>query len=130
MEFHYTVESSQSLDDTIVMLERELAERKFGVLWHFDLAAKLREKGQAIAGEYRVLEVCNPAEAANILGLNELAGYFLPCKIVVYGIEGKTRIGLPKPTVLIGVLGDDALKSIADHVEATLVEAIDRCVAQ
>ncbi|RID82800.1 DUF302 domain-containing protein [Mesobacillus zeae] len=33
-----------------------------------------------------------------------LVGYFLPCKIVVYEDNGKTKIGMPKPTVLMAML--------------------------
>lgn len=56
---------------------------------------------------------------------NPLVGYFLPCKVVVYQSEGKTHIGLPKPTALMDVLGDPALLEIAQGVEATLKKAVD-----
>ncbi|WP_312859713.1 DUF302 domain-containing protein [Peribacillus huizhouensis] len=32
----------------------------------------------------KVLEVCNPNEAQRGFNENKMAGYFLPCKIVVY----------------------------------------------
>ncbi|MFC5402869.1 DUF302 domain-containing protein [Cohnella soli] len=126
MNFHYTVESDLGMNETIEALGKELKKRGFGVLWDFDLTAKLKEKGQSFDEPYRILEVCNPAEAARILSKNELAAYFLPCKIVVYEKEGKTRIGLPKPTALIEVIGDEGLKEIAVEVEKTLVEGIDQ----
>src|SRR5690554_3560123 len=114
MDFHYTVTTDKSVDDTVITLEQKLKEHKFGILWQLDLPAKLKEKGvDSYSNPYRILEVCNPMVAADILNRNELIGYFLPCKITVFESEGKTKIGLPKPTALIGMLDDDHLKTIA-----------------
>lgn len=51
-----------------------------------------------------------------MLTQNPMVGYFLPCKVVVYENEGKTVIGLPKPTVLMGVIGDESLMATAERV--------------
>lgn len=94
MDFHYTVTTDKSIDEAINSLEQNLKEHKFGILWQLDLPAKLQEKGvEGFTTPYRVLEVCNPFEAARVLSRNELVGYFLPCKITVYESEGKTKIG-------------------------------------
>jgi uncharacterized protein (DUF302 family) len=57
---------------------------------------------------------------------NVLAGYFLPCKIVVYEVDGKTKIGMPKPSAFINMLEDDVLAGIAADVEARLIGCINR----
>lgn len=93
-----------------------------------DLPAKLREKGVDFDTPYRILEVCNPHEAKRVLTANPLVGYFLPCKIVVYESNGMTHIGLPRPTVLMDIIGDVALKEIAREIELALREAIDQSV--
>jgi uncharacterized protein (DUF302 family) len=69
--------------------------------------------------------VCNPLKAKEVLEANIRAGYFLPCKVVVYAEDGKTKIGMPRPTVLIGLLGDDSLRQVAEEVEADLSAALD-----
>ncbi|MCL6442653.1 MAG: DUF302 domain-containing protein [Alicyclobacillus sp.] len=125
MEFHYSVVTEKSVDEAVKSLEESLKANKFGVLWQLDLPAKLHEKGVELDMQYRVLEVCNPHEAKRVLTQNPLVGYFLPCKVVVYESEGQTHIGLPKPTALMNVLGDQALLDIAQGVEATLKKAID-----
>lgn len=61
--FDYTVTTDQSVADVVEKLKGTLKEEEFGVLWDFDLGATLEEKGQAIDGDYRILEVCNPKEA-------------------------------------------------------------------
>jgi uncharacterized protein (DUF302 family) len=45
-----------------------------------------------------------------VLNENQLAGYFLPCKIVVYEDQGNTKIGMPRPTALISLLNDEKMK--------------------
>jgi uncharacterized protein (DUF302 family) len=123
--FHYTVETKKSVDEAVKAVEESLKNHKFGVLWKLDLPAKLQEKGVEFTQPYRILEVCNPVEAKRVLTQNSLVGYFLPCKVVIYEEQGTTKIGLPKPTVLMGVVNDPALKEVAEHVEKVLIQAID-----
>ncbi|MBP1763683.1 MAG: hypothetical protein H6Q65_741 [Firmicutes bacterium] len=123
--FDYTVVTDKEFDQIVLDLKSALSERKFGVLWELDLPAKLKEKGVDYVGKIRILEVCNPQRAKGVLETNIRAGYFLPCKIVVYEENGKTKIGMPKPTKLIELLGDVRLKQEAAEVEADLMAAID-----
>ncbi|RDI40087.1 DUF302 domain-containing protein [Falsibacillus pallidus] len=125
MSFGYTVETSKGMDDAVQALEQALKEEKFGVLWDFDLAGKLREKGKDFPSGYRVLEVCNPDEAEKVLSKDKQVGYFLPCKIVVYEEDGKTKIGMPNPTTLIELANDPELNEIAADVENRLKKSID-----
>lgn len=126
--FHYTVDTEKGIDEAIKALEQSLKNHKFGVLWTMNIPEKLQEKGVEFSQPYRVLEVCNPVEAKRVLSQNSLVGYFLPCKVVVYEENGKTKIGLPKPTALMGVINDPELEGIAQGVEDTLIKAIDEAV--
>lgn len=128
MNFHYTVETEKSMDEAVKALEASLKEEQFGVLWDFDLTAKLQEKGLDFNTGYRVLEVCNPKEANRVLQEDKVVGYFLPCKIVVYEDEGKTKIGLPKPTTLIELANNYKLTEIATDVENRLIRSIDQAI--
>lgn len=127
MDFHYTVTTGKSIEDAIAALETNLKKKKFGMLWHLDLTAKLQKKGvTSYSLPYHILEVCQPAEAAGVLNRNKLAGYFLPCKLTVYQAENQTtRIGLAKPTALIGLLDDPGLTDTAKKVEAILTDVLD-----
>ncbi|MDG5471868.1 DUF302 domain-containing protein [Jeotgalibacillus sp. ET6] len=123
--FHYTVETKQSSQEAIQSLEKQLSEEQFGVLWQFDLQGKLQEKGLDFSQPYHVLEVCNPKEAKNVLEQNSLAGYFLPCKIVVYEEKGSTKIGMPKPSALVEMLEDEEVKKLAADIEQRLIKCMD-----
>ena len=126
--FHYTVETNQSIEDTISSLEKSLKEESFGVLWHFDIKETLQSKGFEFDQPYHVLEVCNPKEAQRVLSENQMVGYFLPCKIVVYQDKETTKIGMPRPTSLIEMVNDDSLKEFAKDIEDRLMECMDRSV--
>lgn len=124
--FHYTVETAKSPEQTITDLQENLKEEKFGVLWQLDMKEKLNEKGVDFDQTYHILEVCNPVEAKRVLSENLLIGYFLPCKIAVYEDGGTTKIGLPRPTALIGFIDNEALMEIAKDIEKRLIDAIDK----
>lgn len=126
--FHYTVETNQSIEKAIVTLEEKLKEEKFGVLWHFDIKNTLQNKGFEFDQPYHVIEVCNPKEAQRLLSENQMVGYFLPCKIVVYEDKGKTKIGMPRPTALIEIVSDSSIKEFAQDIEDRLITCMDRAV--
>ena len=125
--FDYTVETMQPLSEAIQSLEEQVKQEGFGVLWLFDIKEKLQSKGLDFSKEFKVLEVCNPVEAQRILLENEMAGYFLPCKIVVYESNGITKIGMPRPSALISLLEDERMKDFAKDIEDRLIACIDNC---
>ncbi|HBQ75490.1 MAG TPA: hypothetical protein DD663_01205, partial [Exiguobacterium sp.] len=98
----------------------------FGVLWEFDLANKFEEKELSFDESYHILEVCQPKEAHRVVSHDLRAGYFLPCKIVVYTENGQTKIGMPKPTALMDLADEAELKTVAEEVEHTLRHVIDQ----
>jgi uncharacterized protein (DUF302 family) len=126
--FHYTVETKKTTDEAIASLENILKEEKFGVLWQFDIKDKLQEKGLDFDQSYHVLEVCNPHEAQRVLSQNQMVGYFLPCKIVVYEDGESTKIGMPKPTALIEMVNDQSIKELATDIEKRLIACIDKSI--
>lgn len=125
--FHYTVETAKSIEEAIQSLENNLQDEKFGVQWQFNVKDTLENKGYKLEKPFTVLEVCNPEEAQNVLAANQLVGYFLPCKIVVYeDNQGITKIGMPKPSALIQMVEDDSLQEIATDIESRLITCIDK----
>ncbi|MBB4823425.1 uncharacterized protein (DUF302 family) [Sporosarcina luteola] len=127
MDFHYTVMTNKTIEDAISSIEQNLKAHKFGVLWQLDLTETLQKKGvDSYTSPYRILEVCNPTEAAQVLEHNSLAGYFLPCKITVYEEEGNTKIGLPRPTAMIGLVNDAELTSVAQKIEKLLISILEK----
>lgn len=125
--FHYTIQVNKSPEQAIAAIQQNLMEEKFSVLFHLNLKEKLQEKGVEFEQRYYILEVCNAIEAKRVLSQNALVGYFLPCKIVVYEENGVTKIGLPKPTSLIGFVENELLMGIAADIETRLINCINKC---
>ncbi|MGQ4668093.1 DUF302 domain-containing protein [Metabacillus halosaccharovorans] len=126
--FDYTVTTTKNVKEAVSSLELKLKEEKFGVLWKFDIKEKLQEKGLEFESDYLVLEVCNPHEAERVLKENLLVGYFLPCKIVVYSDNGKTKIGMPRPTALINLINNEEIKRLAKDIEERLIQCINKSI--
>jgi uncharacterized protein (DUF302 family) len=121
----YEVVSELPVDEAVVRVREALAKRGFSVLWELDVNAKLAEKGLNLALPYRILEVCSAPRAKQALETNPAVGFYLPCKVVVYGDGGRTHIGLPRPEALIEQVGDERLHDLADEVGRVLVAAVD-----
>src|SRR5699024_9060191 len=115
--FHYTVKTIESFHDAINTLESQLKTESFVFIWKFDIKETLENNEFDFDQSYRVLEVCNPKEAKDILEKNSLVGYFLPWKIVVYEENNSSMIGLPRPTQLISMVEDEQLKDTAKNIE-------------
>lgn len=124
--FHYTVSSKKTMEAIVEALESNLKEAHFGILWQFDIEKTLENKGFEYQNPYLVLEVCNPKEAYSMLEQNQMVGYFLPCKLVIYQDGETMKIGMPKPTELIQLVEDPSLKQQAKDIEDRLISVINQ----
>jgi uncharacterized protein (DUF302 family) len=125
MDIKYEVKINKSFDDAVESLKKSLSENKFGVLWELNFKDKLREKALEFDTNFKILEVCNPVQAKEVLSKNIEVGYFLPCKLVVYEKESSVYVGMMKPTQLMHILNSEELMSIAREVEEELKRAVD-----
>jgi uncharacterized protein (DUF302 family) len=125
MDIKYEVEVKKSFNDAVETLKKSLSDNKFGVLWELNFKDKLQEKGLEFDKNFKILEVCNPVQAKEVLEKNVEVGYFLPCKLVVYEKGSSVYIGMMKPTELIGMIGNKELIDVAREVEDILRKAID-----
>ncbi|MFB1050170.1 DUF302 domain-containing protein [Paraliobacillus sp. JSM ZJ581] len=124
--FHYTVTSDKTIEMLVQSLETNLKEEKFGILWEFDVKDTLDNKGFDFNQPYLILEVCNPKEAYDMLHENQMVGYFLPCKLVVYKDGDQTKVGMPRPTELIQLVNDPSLNGKAKEIEERLIGVLDK----
>jgi uncharacterized protein (DUF302 family) len=103
--------------------------RKFGVLHVHNLKETLNSKGVPFEKECRVLEVCNPNQAAKVLEEDIDLNMALPCRVSVYESDGNTRIGMLSPKAMLEELSDsETLREVAAEVETILKEAIEEAV--
>lgn len=128
MNIKYEVKSEKSFDEAVESLKKSLSENKFGVLFELNFKDKLKEKGLEFESNFKILEVCNPVQAQEVLSRNIEVGYFLPCKMVVYEKEGSVYIGMVKPTEIIQMIGSEEILAIAKDIENVLKKSIDGAI--
>jgi uncharacterized protein (DUF302 family) len=125
MDMNYKVKTNKSFETALEDLKKSLSKYSFGVLWELNFKDKLEEKGFDFDKNFKVLEVCNPQKLKLVLEQNIEAGYFLPCKMVVYEDGNSVYIGMTKPTKLIDMMENSELSNIAIEVEKELISAIE-----
>lgn len=124
---YFIRETDKSFERAAADLEKAVAEHGFGVLHVHDLGGTLRSKGIEFAEQCKVLEVCQPQQAAKVLAVDMRMNMALPCRLSVYTEGGKTYIGMIEPAQMLSSLsGDRELKAVADEVQARTVAMIEQ----
>jgi len=122
----YVVTSTKSVDQAAADLEEAIRLNGFGVLHQYDLKKTLAGKGVELRHECRILDVCNPQQAARVLSADMGLNVALPCRVSVYEEGGQTCIGMLKPTAMLAGLSDSQeLKRVAGEVELAITRMID-----
>jgi len=103
----------------------ELKKRGFGILTRIDVKEKFKEKLGIDFKNYVILGACSPSHAHKAILEEEDIGLLLPCNVIVYEKDDKTAVAVIRPSTAMGMVQNEALKGIADEVEAELMEAFD-----
>ncbi len=123
----YVVMSDKTVEQATADLEEAVRLNGFGVLHQYDLKQTLASKGVDLPHECRILEVCNPRQAARVLASDMGMNVALPCRISVYEEGGRTRIGMARPTALLASLSDaPELGAVAEEVEQATIRMIEQ----
>jgi len=121
----YVVETKKDVETAARDLEEAVKRNKFGVLHVHDLQKTLKEKGVDFPNACKILEVCNPQRAIQVLSVNMGVNMALPCRISVYRDGGKTKLGMIRPTALLALFPASAgLKPVAEEVERETIRMI------
>ena len=122
----YVIETQKDVETAARDLEQAVKRNKFGVLHVHDLQKTLKEKGVDFPNACKILEVCNPQRATQVLTGNMTVNMALPCRISVYREGGRTKIGMIRPTALLALFpGAPELKPVAEEVERETMRMID-----
>lgn len=97
----------------------------FGVLCDIDVAATMREKLGTAFRPYHILGACNPPLANRALSVEPQLGLLLPCNVVVQEVGGKTLVSAIDAAKMMAVIGNPALREIAEDANARLNRVLD-----
>lgn len=126
MSFTHTVKTQKNVDDAVSDLSTELKEIGFGVLETLDFKKILVDKGLEFEDNYRLMEVCNPKLAKQVLETNPDLGLLLPCTIAVYQKDNENYISLARPTSLLSMASENNLKFSGEEIEDNLIKVIEK----
>jgi uncharacterized protein (DUF302 family) len=129
-EYVISVETDLSFDEAVNRTRDLLKEAGYGVLCEIDVKAKLEEKLGVEREPYMILGACDPPLASEGLNAEPDLGALLPCNVVIYEREGRTRVAAVEPERMLSKVGNEELESIATRVRedlARVVEEIAKC---
>lgn len=125
----YTRQTRKSVAEATRDMEAAVAAHGFGVLHAYDFQKTLGEKGFPLANGCRVLEVCNPRQASEVLATDMALNMVLPCRVSIYEDKGATLIGMIPPTDLLALVSKNpGIASAAADVERVMRAIIDDAV--
>jgi len=102
-----------------------LQEAGYGVLSEIDVQAKLKEKLDIEREPYLILGACNPSLANQGLNVEPELGTLLPCNVVIYEQEGRTRVAAVEPATMLSVVSNKELEPIAEQVRGDLGRVVE-----
>lgn len=113
-------------DDVVEQTTNALSEEGFGILCDIDVQQTFKKKLDEEFRRYRILGACNPPLAQQALEEELQLGTLLPCNVVVYETdEGETGVSAVDPEVLLSVVDNPELDSIAAEVRERFERVLD-----
>jgi uncharacterized protein (DUF302 family) len=113
-----------SYEQAIEKVTEELKKEGFGVLTTIDVKDTLKKKINIDFSKYMILGACNPPFAYESLQAEEEVGLLLPCNVIVYEKEGKTRVSVFDPMVMGAIIDNPQIGPIAQKVKEKLQRAL------
>jgi uncharacterized protein (DUF302 family) len=120
MQYGFSKMVDMSYEQTIEKVTAELKKEGFGILTSIDVKETLKQKINVDFKKYTILGACNPPIAHRALQEEEDLGLLLPCNVIVYEKDGKTRVSIFDPMVMTWIMENDNMKPIATEVQEKL----------
>ena len=129
VEYSLAIDVDRDFDDVLATTRQALADEGFGVLTEIDVKATMKAKLDVDRDEYVILGACNPPLAHQALEAEPELGVLLPCNVVVYRADGRTRVSAVAAEQMLGMVGNQALESVATEVAGRLRRVLDAIAA-
>jgi uncharacterized protein (DUF302 family) len=119
------IDTSLDMEAAEAAITAALSAEGFGILTEIDVKATMKKKLDLDRTPYKILGACNPHLANRALGVDEHIGLLLPCNVVVYEVEGGTRVEAMEPGIMSQMVEDPAIEPIAAEARERLVRALE-----
>ena len=109
-----------TFEQTIEKVTEELKKEGFGVLTTIDVKDTLKKKIDVDFKKYTILGACNPPIAHKALQTEEEIGLLLPCNVIVYEKDDKTKVSMFDPMLMTNIVDNEKMVPIAKEVKEKL----------
>jgi uncharacterized protein (DUF302 family) len=125
MNYGFSKTLDMPFEQGIEKVTSELKKEGFGVLTSIDVKETLKQKINVDFKKYTILGACNPPIAHKALQEEEELGLLLPCNVIVYEKDNKTKVSFFDPMVMTWVIDNDNMKPIASEVKEKLQKVLE-----
>ena len=125
MQYGFSKTVDMPYEQAIEKVTAELKKEGFGVLTSIDVKETLKQKINVSFKKYAILGACNPPIAHKALQEEEELGLLLPCNVIVYEKDNKTRVSIFDPMVMTWIMENDNMKPIATEVQEKLQRVLE-----
>ena len=120
LNFYFKLPSNRSFDETVTAVKKALSEINYDILWEFNFKEKFESRDISFPGKFLLIEACNPDKARQLLSHELSAGFFLPCRVVVFEENGIVQMGILQLTELLSPSNNEGLLLVAKDIEVAL----------
>ena len=120
MQYGFSKTVDLSFEQTIEKVTEELKKEGFGVLTTIDVKDTLKKKIDVDFKKYTILGACNPPIAHKALQTEEEIGLLLPCNVIVYEKDDKTKVSMFDPMLMTNIVENEKMGPIAKEVKEKL----------
>jgi len=120
MQYGFSKTVDLSFEQTIEKVTEELKKEGFGVLTTIDVKDTLKKKIDVDFKKYTILGACNPPIAHKALQTEEEIGLLLPCNVIVYEKDDKTKVSMFDPMLMTNIVDNEKMGPIAKEVKEKL----------
>lgn len=118
-----------SFQDAVERVRALLKEQGFGVQCEIDVAKTMKEKLGEAFRPYLILGACNPQLAHRAISAEAQLGLLLPCNLVIQEQDGSTVVSAVDASQMLGIVGNPALRDVAEDANARLRAVLDGVAA-
>ncbi|MGK7925151.1 MAG: DUF302 domain-containing protein [Spirulina sp.] len=128
--YYFSKVLEATFDEAIARAIAALKAEGFGVLTEIDVKATLKKKIDVDFRPYKILGACNAPIAHQMLQIDDKAGVWYPCNVVVQQREdGKIEIAAIDPLAMFQAVEGQAAREVAQNARIKMQAVMNRLEA-
>lgn len=120
-------DTDKSVDTFIEDIQKVFPDYKFGLQHIHNPPEKIKAKGLEFENECKILDICNPFIAKEILDADIAISSAIPCRISVYNKNGQTTVAFNSFVQMIDDLNPDLIE-VAKEAEEKIIKMIEESI--